>query len=176
MNRAESPSLFEELKAGLEDGIARLKAGKTLKAAVIMNDEPRAESASPNGDRLNDATAKTAIRPEGQISSRTEVFAPPPQIAARTIAGLRKASGLNVLQFACVMGVSPVLVQAWESGGKTPSPGARRLLQIFAARPAQVGEVLGLPTITIEGVKTVRTAAGGSKLILLKRPAAKLKP
>ncbi len=60
------------------------------------------------------------------------------------IAGLRVREGLTQSQFAELLGTSLGTLRKWESGERTPSGAAARLVTLFAAKPKLVTETLGI--------------------------------
>lgn len=60
------------------------------------------------------------------------------------IAGLRVREGLTQLQFAELLGTSLGTLRKWESGERSPSGAAARLLTLFEAKPKLVTETLGI--------------------------------
>lgn len=57
-------------------------------------------------------------------------------------AAIRGSLGLSQAEFANLLGISKFTVQKWEQGANGPSGAARALLQIAAAKPEVVREVL----------------------------------
>ncbi len=55
---------------------------------------------------------------------------------AAAVRRTRDLVGVSLPVFARLLGVSPAVVRAWESGQRTPAPIARRLLDAIRARPA----------------------------------------
>ena len=66
--------------------------------------------------------------------------------------------------FAKVLNVSSKTVQSWEQGKRAPSMASRRLIQVFSERPEVVCEVLGMPPVSLEGVRVV-IGSGGRRRI-----------
>lgn len=69
------------------------------------------------------------------VRHRFEV-ADPPIYTGRDVQRLRARFGASQTVFSAMLGVSPSAVRAWEQGRKSPSPLARRLLQLVEQDPA----------------------------------------
>jgi len=81
----------------------------------------------------------------GQLNLRiTEVPERPPALGAAQVAHLRRALGMSQGVFARTLNVSPKTVQSWEQGERTPSQAALRLLQVLAANPKVVCQIVGV--------------------------------
>jgi putative transcriptional regulator len=63
------------------------------------------------------------------------------------IAGLRLREGLTQAQFATLLGTSLGTLRKWESGERTPSGAAARLVTLFAAKPKLVTQTLGIKQV-----------------------------
>lgn len=74
----------------------------------------------------------------------TEVPARPPDLHAREVLRLRQQLKMSQGVFARMLNVSSKTVQSWEQGERRPSRAALRLLQILAALPQEVCQVLGV--------------------------------
>ena len=59
----------------------------------------------------------------------------PPEFSSRKIRALRRKLGMSQAIFARMLAVSPVTLQKWEQGTKTPSLQSRRLLEIAEQHP-----------------------------------------
>jgi putative transcriptional regulator len=59
---------------------------------------------------------------------RVEVPAPPAKYNAHAVRATRDRIGVSQSVFAHLLGVSTILMQAWEQGNRVPAPWARRLL------------------------------------------------
>ena len=81
----------------------------------------------------------------------------PPPFGPKAIRRIRTRLGASQTVFAKIVGSSAILVQSWEQGKRTPSPMARRLLQMIDAHPdvwaemAAPKEVAGTGRITNPG-------------------------
>jgi putative transcriptional regulator len=62
------------------------------------------------------------------------------------VAAVRLNAGLTQVQFADVLGASVGTVRKWESGERSPSGAAERLLRLLAAEPKIVTRTLGIKT------------------------------
>lgn len=81
----------------------------------------------------------------GELNLRTtELPEAAPPLDARAVVGIRERFGMSQAVFARVLNVSAKTVQSWEQGERKPSQAALRLLQILAAEPTTVWQVLGL--------------------------------
>jgi putative transcriptional regulator len=59
----------------------------------------------------------------------------PPAFSARKVRLVRRRLGMSQAIFARLLAVSPVTLQKWEQGRKSPSPQSRRLLEIAQRHP-----------------------------------------
>jgi putative transcriptional regulator len=140
-----------------------------------MNTKPRKPFADRVRAGLQDALAHA--RGERTLKSVTHPDAPP-EIDAETLVALRTAASMSQAVFAKVLSTSPKTVQSWEQGKRTPSPAARRLIQMFAVEPETLCRLVGLPGVTLTGF-AVRPATNGKfRIVRLSepnRPSKKLK-
>ena len=65
----------------------------------------------------------------------TVSFSDPGEHNPESVRKLRNSLNLSQAAFAKLVGVSAILVQGWERGVRTPSPLARRLLDIISRDP-----------------------------------------
>lgn len=72
----------------------------------------------------------------GKLTMKTIEIPDPPEFDAKAIHKLRDRLGLSQGLFAKLVGVSRKLVEAWETGTRTPSPMARRLMQAISRHPS----------------------------------------
>lgn len=63
------------------------------------------------------------------------------------VAAVRLKAGLTQVQFADLLGASIGTVRKWESGERSPSGAAERLLRLLAAEPKIVTRTLGIKTL-----------------------------
>jgi putative transcriptional regulator len=78
------------------------------------------------------------------------------EVKRKKIAGVRLGEGLTQVQFAESLGT----LRKWESGERTPSGAAARLVRLFAAKPKLVTQTLGInPTATKRRAKSGLVAA-----------------
>jgi putative transcriptional regulator len=86
------------------------------------------------GDRIVEGltelrdTLRAGVPAEKRFTVRTVEVPQPQRFPPSRIRALRKRLGVSQAVFAELLGVSSVLVQAWEQGVREPSPLARRLL------------------------------------------------
>ena len=79
---------------------------------------------------------RQALRRGAPLVRRTvELPDPPPSFSARRIRQLRQRLRMSQTIFARALAVSPVTLQKWEQNVKSPSPQARRLLEIAERHP-----------------------------------------
>lgn len=76
------------------------------------------------------------------VRRTVEIPDPPPAFSSRKIRQLRQRLGMSQAIFARVLAVSPVTLQKWEQGTKSPSPQSRRLLEIAEEHPEVFAERL----------------------------------
>ena len=100
----------------------------------------------PIFERLKTGLEEGIRHARGELTLRTTMVpTPPPLVSAQEILRLRERLGITADVFARMLNVSPKTVQSWEQGERKPSQAALRLLQILAAQPRMVGEILGCP-------------------------------
>ncbi|HEY1684703.1 MAG TPA: helix-turn-helix domain-containing protein [Tepidisphaeraceae bacterium] len=71
----------------------------------------------------------------GKLTMKTVEIPDPPRFSAGAVRRLRNQLGLSQGLFAKLLGVSRKLVEAWETGSRTPSPMACRLLDAISRNP-----------------------------------------
>jgi len=72
---------------------------------------------------------RAGIPPASRFTIRTvEIPDEPAQYEATAVRATRQKIGVSQPIFAHLLGVSPMLVRAWEQGQRVPAPWARRLL------------------------------------------------
>ena len=74
----------------------------------------------------------------------TEVPARPPDLRGQEVLRLRQQLKMSQDVFARMLNVSSKTVQSWEQGERRPARAALRLLQILAALPEEVCQVVGV--------------------------------
>jgi len=96
------------------------KANQSAKAAgkAILADLTEFADALDSGIEL---ATKYTIR-------RVEIPDPPAEYSAQAVRATRNRIGVSQAVFAHLLGVSTILVQAWEQGNRVPATWARRLL------------------------------------------------
>jgi putative transcriptional regulator len=110
----------------------------------------------------------------GEITLKTttvEIPDEPPEIDAPTLVALRDQSRMSQAVFARLLNVSTKTVQSWEQGVRTPSPAARRLLQIFSQHPEVVCQSVGITPISLQGVTIENVASGQRRIVIQGAPA-----
>ncbi len=84
-------------------------------------------------DELKDGLEEALEYQKGKVTLRTtsvELPEPPAQYTAKDIKRIRAREQYSQGVFAMVLNVSPKTIQAWESGERSPSHAALRLLEI----------------------------------------------
>jgi putative transcriptional regulator len=76
------------------------------------------------------------------------------------VAEVRLKAGLTQVQFADVLGASIGTVRKWESGERSPSGAAERLLRLLAAEPKIVTRTLGIKALAPKRQPRSQPAAG----------------
>lgn len=128
-----------------------------------MSKKPRA----PLFDRLSQGLTESLEHVRGERPLRTtELPDVPPEIDAPTLVALRQAAQMSQSVFARVLNVSAKTIQSWEQGLRVPSMASRRLLHVFSTRPEVVCEVVGLPGVTLKGVRVINMGHGRRKIVL----------
>ncbi len=74
--------------------------------------------------------AKAHATGKKRLRSKKVAVNPPPEYEARDVKRIRKKSGYSQLTFSLVLNVSIKTIQAWESGYRSPSQIALRMLQV----------------------------------------------
>jgi DNA-binding transcriptional regulator YiaG len=92
------------------------------------------------------------------------VVTPVPRFSPGEIVELREARKLSRPLFAQILNV-PVTVRKWESGERTPSGAALRLLQVMTARPDALLQMAVLSK-TAKRIDGPKIESRGSKLVL----------
>ena len=99
------------------------------------------------------------------------VVAPVPRFSPPEIVELREARKLSRPLFAQILNVPVVTVRKWESGERTPSGAALRLLQVMRTRPDALLQMAVLSK-TANRIETPRVKFRSRKLLLpSKRPS-----
>jgi putative transcriptional regulator len=75
--------------------------------------------------------------PEELFTVRTIQIPGPKVYRAKQVRALRDSLGVSQAVFAHLVGVSVILVKAWEGGTREPSLMARRLLDTISANPSR---------------------------------------
>lgn len=100
----------------------------------------------PFFERLKTGLEQGIRHARGELPLRTTVVPNrPPVMSAQAIQRLRQRLEMSQGLFARTLNVSTNTVRSWEQGERKPSQAALRLLQILAANPHMVGEILGCP-------------------------------
>ncbi len=103
----------------------------------------------PFFERLKTGLEQGIRHARGELTLRTAVVPNrPPAMSAQEIQRLRQRLDMSQGLFARTLNVSVKSVRSWEQGERKPSQAALRLLQILAAQPRMVGEILGCPVPT----------------------------
>jgi putative transcriptional regulator len=124
------------------------------------------KSRKPFFERLKTGLEEGIAHARGELTLKTVVVPEaPPEIDARTLVALREAAKMSQAVFAKVLYVTPKTVQSWEQGVRVPSMAARRLIHIFAAQPAAVCQVVGLPAVNLPGIQ-IRSVGNGKRRIV----------
>lgn len=137
-----------------------------------MSTRPR----KPLFERLKQGLEEGIAHAKGELTLRTVVMPEePPEIDAETLVSLRDQSAMSQGVFARMLNVSTKTVQSWEQGVRTPSHASRRLIQIFSEHPETVCRSVGLPPITLKGVRIENVSPGHRKIVIQNAPVI-LKP
>jgi putative transcriptional regulator len=133
------------------------------------------EARQPLYERLKRGLEEGIAHAKGELSLRTvTVPEAPPEIDGKTVAALRAQAEMSQAVFAKMLNVSTKTVQSWEQGVRTPSDASRRLIQFFSQHPGIFSQMVGLPAITLEGVR-VESHSSGLRRIVVKRPPKRKK-
>ena len=121
----------------------------------------------PLFERLKTGLDEGIAFAKGTMTLKTvDVPEEPPEIDGTTLASLRQQSAMSQAVFAKLLNVSAKTVQSWEQGVRQPSDASRRLIQIFSEHPEMVCQTVGLPGITLRGVKIVTAGSGRRKIVV----------
>ncbi|OJW13116.1 MAG: hypothetical protein BGO49_20165 [Planctomycetales bacterium 71-10] len=133
-----------------------------------MSTRPR----KPLFERLKQGLEEGIAHAKGEITLRTVVMPEePPEIDAETLVSLRDQSAMSQPVFARMLNVSTKTVQSWEQGVRTPSHASRRLIQIFSEHPETVCRSVGLPPVTLKGVRIENVSPGHRKIVIQDAPS-----
>jgi putative transcriptional regulator len=89
-----------------------------------------------------------ALRGGSPLVRRTVALPePPPEFSPRRIRLLRGRFGMSQTIFARLLAVSPVTLQKWEQGAKTPSRQSCRLLEVAERHPEIFAERLEVRSV-----------------------------
>jgi len=129
----------------------------------------------PLFERLKHSLEEGIAHAKGELTLKTvEVPDDPPEIDAKTLSALRSRAAMSQAVFAKMLSVSTKTLQSWEQGTRHPSGSSRRVLQMFSEHPDVVCKSVGLPIVSLKGVK-VKTFSKGGKKIVVTRSAQKIK-
>jgi putative transcriptional regulator len=118
-------------------------------------------------ERLKKGLEEGIAHARGELTLTTiDVPEPPPEIDAKTLVLIREAAEMSQTVFAKMLHVSPKTVQSWEQGVRVPSMAARRLIHIFAEQPAVVCKVVGLPSVSLRGVRILAVGNGKRRIVV----------
>jgi putative transcriptional regulator len=84
-------------------------------------------------DDLKESLEEVVAYKKGKLTLRSELVeipTPPLTYKAKDIKKIREKRAYSQGVFAKILNVSPKTIQAWESGGRSPSHSALRLLEI----------------------------------------------
>jgi putative transcriptional regulator len=124
----------------------------------------------PLFERLKQGLEEGIAHAKGELTLKTvEVPDDPPEIDAKTLAALRSRAAMSQAVFARMLSVSTKTLQSWEQGTRQPSGASLRIIQMFSEHPEMVCKSVGLPIVTLEGVKVK------DKKIIVSRKPTKVK-
>jgi len=129
----------------------------------------------PLFERLKQGLEEGIDHARGELSLRTiTVPEAPPEIDGKTVAALRAQAEMSQAVFARMLNVSTKTVQSWEQGVRTPSDASRRLIQVFSQHPDVFSRMVGLPAITLKGVR-IQDQPSGRRRIVVERSKKRTK-
>lgn len=129
----------------------------------------RKRQRKPFFERLKQGLEEGIAHSTGELTLKTvEVPEDPPEIDAATLAALRLRASMSQSVFARMLSVSTKTLQSWEQGIRQPSGASLRIIQMFSEHPEMVCKSVGLPVVTLEGVKIK-----DRKIIVSRKPAQK---
>ena len=139
-----------------------------------MTDKKRRK---PLGERLRASLEESIAHTRGQVTLNTlEVtLADPPEVDAKTMAALRKKTGLSQAVFARMLSVSTKTVQAWEQGARKPSKAVRRLIEVMVKQPKAFGRAVGMPEFDLSDFKLTAKKAQRKPAAVGKSPSGSSK-
>lgn len=128
----------------------------------------------PLFERLKQGLEESIAQTQGQLTLRTvEVPEEPPEIDGETLAAVRTQAAMSQAVFAKLLNVSTKTLQSWEQGVRQPSDASRRLLQVFTEQPEMMCRMVGLPEISLPGIRTKLTTRGQRKVVVVSGRRAK---
>ena len=119
----------------------------------------------PLAERIKLGLQEALAHAKGELTLKTTVLPEaPPEIDAATLIAMREEASMSQAVFARVLAVSAKTVQSWEQGTRVPSQAARRLIHVFATKPAALCEVVGLPAVELRRF-TIQTSGGKRRIV-----------
>ncbi|WP_298860630.1 helix-turn-helix domain-containing protein [uncultured Gimesia sp.] len=123
----------------------------------------------PLFERLKQGLEEGIAHAKGELTLKTvKIPDDPPKIDAATLAALRSRAAMSQAVFAKMLSVSTKTLQSWEQGTRQPSGSSLRIIQMFSEHPEVVCESVGLPIITLKGVKIKE-----KKIVVTRKPPKK---
>ena len=115
--------------------------------------EPRGEGRNFGDDlveamtQMRDALASGDPASYPGVTVRVVEYNPPPKLTPAAVQRIRRRSKLSRVAFAGAVGVTPVTVDKWERGERTPAGSAARALQVMTADPEHYLRAVGRPPL-----------------------------
>ncbi len=94
-------------------------------------------------EQIQEGLTDSLAHARGELSLRTTVLpSPAPALSKSRVIAIRNKTGMSQAVFAGYLNVPKKTLQSWEQGARHPKAGEARLLQIFDADPARVGQII----------------------------------
>ena len=93
--------------------------------------------------QMRDALASGDPASYPGVTVRVVEYNPPPKLTPAAVQRIRRRSKLSRVAFAGAVGVTPVTVDKWERGERTPVGSAARVLQVMTADPEHYLRAVG---------------------------------
>ena len=122
----------------------------------------------PLFERLKQGLEEGIAHFKGGLTLRTvDVPMEAPETDGKTLAALRLQAGMSQAILAKVLNVSTKTLQSWEQGTRRPSDASRRLIQVFSLQPAVICQVVGVPTVSLQGVEIEQNPRGPGRIVVV---------
>lgn len=96
-------------------------------------------------EQINEGLKQGIAQARGELTLKTTTLpAPAPRISKTSVVRIRKAVGMSQAVFASYLNVPAKTLQSWEQGAREPKAGEARLLQLMAASPKEIVQLIAM--------------------------------